>query len=591
MKDFIKYTMATIVGLLLFGIVMTIISIVSIAGMAASEGMSSPIKKKSILKINLNAAVTERADDMPFDLSAITGEDDSTLGLDQALMALEKAAQNKNILGVYLEGGILGATPAQIEELRHALMRFKESGKWVLAYGDAYSKGAYYLSSTADKVMLNPIGSLDWSGMASEPIFYKGLLEKVGVKMQVFKVGTYKSAVEPFTNTSMSDANREQVTSYLGSIWGNMLRDVAATRGMSVEQLNGLADSMTALSDPQLSVTAGLVDTLCYISDVKRILKETAGLGEDDALRFVSVKDVANAETLGDKSSDEVAIYYAYGDIVESKVGTSLGVEHQIVGKEVIKHLQSLRNDDDVKAVVLRVNSGGGSAYASEQIWKEVALLKEKKPVVVSMGGLAASGGYYISCGADKIVAEATTLTGSIGIFGMIPDASELLTQKLGLGFDVVKTNALSDMGAPGRPFNEAEGALLQNYVNQGYELFTGRVAAGRNMKQDDVKAIAEGRVWTGEQALGIGLVDQLGDLDDAVKVAAEAAGLTKYCIGRYPESEPWYADLINKQKSSYLEEEMRAALGEYYSAFGLLRTLGQQDPVQARIPFDPNIH
>ena len=590
MKDFIKYTLATIVGLLLFSTIMTVIFIISIAGMAASEGMTSPIQKKSILKISLNTSMEERADEMPFDIAALTGSEDETIGLDEAIIALDKAAKNKNILGVYLEGGSLSATPAMAEELRHALARFKESGKWILAYGDAYSKNAYYLSSLADKIMLNPIGFLDWSGLASEPIFYKGLLEKVGVKMQVFKVGTYKSAVEPFINTSMSDANREQVTSFLTSIWNNMLKDVAQSRAMSVEQLNGLADSMTMLSDPTLSVKSGLVDTLCYISDVKRILKEQAGLDEDDDLRFVTLKDVAHAETLKDKVSDEIAVYYAYGDIVEETGGMSFSTEHQIVGKKVIKDLQRLREDDDVKAVVMRVNSGGGSAYASEQIWKEVTLLKEKKPVIVSMGGMAASGGYYISCAANKILAEASTLTGSIGIFGMIPDPSELLTQKLGLNFDVVKTNALSDLGAMGRPLNETEGAMLQSHINQGYELFTGRVADGRKMKQDDVKAIAEGRVWTGEQALGIGLVDKLGDLDDAIAVAAEAAGIEKYSIGRYPDSEPWYADLLDKQKKSYLEEEMRATLGEYYNSFNLLRTLNRQAPVQARIPFDPNI-
>ena len=590
MKDFIKYTLATIVGLLLFSTIMTVIFIISIAGMAASEGMTSPIQKKSILKISLNTSMEERADEMPFDFAALTGSEDETIGLDEAIIALDKAAKNKNILGVYLEGGSLSATPAMAEELRHALTRFKESGKWILAYGDAYSKNAYYLSSLADKIMLNPIGFLDWSGLASEPIFYKGLLEKVGVKMQVFKVGTYKSAVEPFINTSMSDANREQVTSFLTSIWNNMLKDVAQSRAMSVEQLNGLADSMTMLSDPTLSVKSGLVDTLCYISDVKRILKEQAGLDEDDDLRFVTLKDVAHAETLKDKVSDEIAVYYAYGDIVEDTGGMSFSTEHQIVGKKVIKDLQRLREDDDVKAVVMRVNSGGGSAYASEQIWKEVTLLKEKKPVIVSMGGMAASGGYYISCAANKILAEASTLTGSIGIFGMIPDPSELLTQKLGLNFDVVKTNALSDLGAMGRPLNETEGAMLQSHINQGYELFTGRVADGRKMKQDDVKAIAEGRVWTGEQALGIGLVDKLGDLDDAIAVAAEAAGIEKYSIGRYPDSEPWYADLLDKQKKSYLEEEMRATLGEYYNSFNLLRTLNRQAPVQARIPFDPNI-
>ena len=581
-----KYTLATIAGLMLFSIVMTVVSIISFAGIAASEEMSAPIEKKSILRIKLQGTIEERAEDMPFSLALLTGDEKAVIGLDNALTALEKAAANDNIVGIYMEGGALGATPAMTEELRNALLKFKESGKWIIAYGDTYSKSAYYLCSVADRVLLNPEGMLDWSGMASVPVFFKDVLEKIGVKMQVFKVGTYKSAVEPFTNTEMSDANREQVTSYLTSIWKNMLEDVAASRGLDVTTLNTLADNQTILSPAIASVEGGLVDTLCYISDVKEILKEKA---EAESLTFVSLDNVAKSETLQEKITEEIAVYYAYGDIVES-TGTGISQDHQIVSKEVVKDLQELREDDDVKAVVIRVNSGGGSAYASEQIWHEVELLKAEKPVVISMGGMAASGGYYISCGANEIYAEPTTLTGSIGIFGMVPDASELLTQKIGLKFDVVKTNALSDFGATGRPFNATESQLMQNHVNKGYELFTGRVAEGRKMAQDDVKAIAEGRVWTGEQSLEIGLVDKLGDLSDAIASAAKLAELEKYSIGRYPAPAPWYQSLINEKKEDYLESEMRSLLGEYYTTFSLMRTLDKQDPVQARIPFDPNI-
>lgn len=584
-----KYTLATIVGLMLFSIVMTIVSIISLAGIAASEGMSAPIGEKSILHIKLQGTIEERVADIPFSIAQITGENVAAISLENALTALEKAVSNENIVGIYMEGGALSATPAMTEELRNALLKFKESGKWIIAYGDTYSKSAYYLCSVADRVLLNPEGMLDWSGMASAPMFFKDVLEKIGVKMQVFKVGTYKSAVEPFTSTEMSDANREQVTSYLTSIWNNMLEDVAISRGTETAALNALADSLTVMAPAQTSVEGGLVDTLCYISDVKNILKEKAEIGEDENLNFVSLDDVAKSETLQEKISEEVAVYYAYGDIVESTSG-GFSQSHQIASKEVVKDLQELREDDDIKAVVIRVNSGGGSAYASEQIWHEVELLKAEKPVVISMGGMAASGGYYISCGANEIYAEPTTLTGSIGIFGMIPDASELLTQKIGLKFDIVKTNALSDFGSIGRPFNATESQMMQNHVNKGYELFTGRVAEGRKMSIDDVKAIAEGRVWTGEQALKIGLVDKLGDLSDAISSAAELAELEKYSIGRYPAPAPWYQGLLNEHKESYLEAEMRTLLGEYYTTFSLMRTLGKQDPIQARIPFDPNI-
>ncbi|MBO7068848.1 MAG: signal peptide peptidase SppA [Bacteroidaceae bacterium] len=588
MKDFFKYVLATIVGIVLTSIIMTIICIVSMAGMMASESMSQPVKENSILRIKLQGVISEKAGEQN-PLAFLTDNEMQEIALDEALDALKKAAKNDKVKGIYLEGGVLSATPAELQELRQGLVEFKKSGKWIVSYGDMYTRAAYYLCSTSDKVYMNPIGMLDWSGMASQPIFYKGLLEKVGVKMQVFKVGTYKSAVEPYICDQMSDANREQVTSFLSNIWENMLKDVAKSRKTTVEALNSLADSLTLLSDPETSVKGGLVDKLCYKSEVKEELKKRMELEDDDKLTFTTLSDVANSEDLNEKVDDEIAIYYAYGEIVDDRT-SGFSQEHNIIAKEMTLDLQKLANDDDVKAVVIRVNSPGGSAYASEQIWHEIELLKAKKPVVISMGGLAASGGYYISCGANKIYAEPTTLTGSIGIFGIIPDASELLTKKLGITFDVVKTNALSDFGSTGRPFNETESRLMQAYVNKGYELFTGRVAKGRNMAQDSVKAIAEGRVWTGEQALKIGLVDKMGNLDDAVKAAAKIAKIEKYTVGQYPDAEPWYVGLLDKNTNDYMESHIRALLGDYYSSFSLIRNIKNQNPIQARLPFDPNI-
>jgi len=588
MKDFFKYVLATIVGIILSSIIITIICIVSLAGMMASEGATSSIEKNSILRFKLQGEVVDRAGEgSPFDI--ISQEEDFTIGLDQALDALKKAAKNDKVKGIYLEAGSFAAYPADLQELRRALVEFKESGKWIVAYGDNYSRAAYYLCSVADEIYLNPIGSIDWSGMSSQPIFFTGLMKKVGVKMQVFKVGTYKSAVEPFINTEMSDANREQVMSYLSSIWNNMLKDVAESRKFEVDALNALADTTIMLCEAESYIENKLADKLAYLSDVKEALKKRLELGEDDELKFTSIADVAASDDLGKKVDDEVAVYYAYGEINDSK-GFGFSQEHQITTKATITDLQKLRKDKDVKAVVIRVNSPGGSAFASEQIWHEVQLLRAEKPVVISMGGVAASGGYYISCGANKIFAEPMTLTGSIGIFGMIPDASELLTQKLGLSFDVVKTNAMSDFGSLTRPFNANEAAKMQNYINNGYELFTGRVAGGRGMAQDSVKAIAEGRVWTGEQALKIGLVDKLGNLEDAIKAASELAELKDYTVGRYPAPEPWYMSLLDKGSNDYMEGQIRAALGEYYPAFALIRRIGKMDAVQARLPFDPNI-
>ena len=590
MKSFIKYTMATVVGIFLTMTLFTIISIISLAGMMATEGMSAPIKEKSILRLDLSGTLAERSESNPF--AALMGEENTALSLEDALLALDKAAKNENIIGVYLEGGAMGANPGMAQELRQALVEFKESGKWVVAYGDSYGKTAYYLSSVADSVLLNPEGNVDFGGMASQIMFYKDVMEKVGVKMQVFKVGTYKSAVEPFICTEMSPANREQVTSYLFSIWTNMLKDVAASRNMEMGKLNSLADSLTMISEASVALNGGLVDKLCYMDEVKAILRDKSGLeDEDDDLVFASVADVAKSETLGEKVDEQVAVYYAYGEIVQSQ-GTGLGIsqEHQIVGEKMIKDLQDLREDDDVKAVVIRVNSPGGSAFASEQIWREVCLLKEKKPVVVSMGGMAASGGYYISCAANRIFAEPTTLTGSIGIFGMIPDMSELMTEKIGLKFDVVKTNEMSDIGTMARPFNEAESAQMQKMINRGYDLFTKRVADGRGMAQDSVKLIAEGRVWTGEQGLNIGLVDELGNLDDAVAHAAELAKVEKFRAVPYPGADNPFELLLNQTKGGYLDSELRELLGEGYAVYSLVRNVKDADRIQARMPFEMNI-
>lgn len=590
MKEFLKYTLATVVGIILASIIVTVISIVSVAGMVASEGATSSVPKNSVLRIKLKGTIVERAGEgNPMDV--LSKGEVTEIGLDQALKAIKKAAENDKVKGIYLEAGALAAYPADLQELRRALLEFKESGKWIVAYGEDYTRGAYYLCSVADELFLNPSGMIGWNGMSSMPIFFTGLMEKVGIKMQVFKVGTYKSAVEPFICTEMSDANREQVKSYLSSIWNGMLSDVAQSRGIEVEALNAMADSTFFLAEAEVYVEKNLADKLGYLSEVKEALRERMELGEDDDLTFTTLADVAASDDLGKKIDEEVAVYYAYGEINdEPSSGFSYDQEHCITTKATITDLQKLRKDDDVKAVVIRVNSPGGSAFASEQIWHEIQLLRAEKPVVVSMGAMAASGGYYISCGANQIFAEPMTLTGSIGIFGMIPDASELLTKKLGLSFDVVKTNAMSDFGSMSRPFNAGESAKLQSYINHGYELFTGRVAVGRGMALDSVKAVAEGRVWTGEQALKIGLVDKLGNLEDAIEAAAKLAELEDYTVGRYPSPEPWYMTLLNKESGEYMESQMRAALGEYYPAFSLVRRIGKMTPVQARMPFDPNI-
>ena len=601
MKDFLKYVFATVVGIGLATLLMFVIFFVSLIGMAASEGATSPVKKGSVLRINLTGALEERAEDqdpISMAMAGLMGNEGGALGLDQLLDAVEEAAKNDKVEGIYLEigSGFAGGAPAMIQELRQALVEYKESGKWIYAYGDIYSEPAYYLASVADKVVVNPKGIVDWHGMASVPMFLTDLMAKAGVKMQVFKVGTFKSAVEPYINTEMSEPNRQQVTAYLTSIWNQYKDEISQSRNLTPEQLDALADTLTAIQPTEFLVESGLVDTLAYIDGFKEMLRTQLGLKEKKPINFVSPADLVAAADK-DSEKDRIAVYYAYGDIVDQASGNPLTGGATIETMPTIRELQKLRKDDKVKAVVIRVNSGGGSAFASEQIWHEVQLLKAEKPVVVSMGGLAASGGYYISCGANKILAEPSTLTGSIGIFGMIPDATELVTEKLALHFDVVKTNKYADFGAPtvmgalGRHFTGDESALMQAEIERGYDLFISRVAEGRGISKDSVDAIGQGRVWTGEQAIQLGLVDQLGNLNDAIAEAAKLAELEKYSTDSYPVPADFMEQLFNEKKESYFDAHMKAALGDFYPMLGTMQWMMQNrridQCVYARVPFE----
>ena len=425
MKEFLKYVFATVVGMGLFLLVAGVICLVSLVGMAASEGQTASVKKGSVLRITLAGSLEERAEEMN-PLSVLMGDDFAPLGLDQLLEAVDEAAKNEKVEGIYLEvaSSFMGGTPAMLQELRQALVKYRESGKWILAYGDIYAQGAYYLASVADRVVVNPHGLIDWHGLGGAPMFFTEMMKRMGVRMQVFKVGTFKSAVEPYILTEMSEANRLQTEAYLGSIWGQMRHDVGESRHLTPEQLDALADTLPALQPTEMLVECGLADTLAYIDGFKAMLRQRLGLKEKRPINFVSPADlVADAKKKDEKA--RVAVYYAYGDIVDQASTNPLSANETVIETmPTIRELQKLRKDEDVKAVVIRVNSGGGSAFASEQIWHEVQLLKAEKPVVVSMGGMAASGGYYISCGANKILAEPSTLTGSIGIFGMIPAPS-----------------------------------------------------------------------------------------------------------------------------------------------------------------------
>ena len=573
MKDFFKFTLATVTGIVLSGIVLFIIGVVTLVGIISSSDTETVVKKNSVMMLDLKGTLVERTQEsLEGLLGKFTGETADTYGLDDILASIKKAKENDNIKGIYIQASWLDASYASLQAIRKALDDFKESGKFVVAYSDNYTQGLYYLSSVADKVMLNPKGMIEWRGLASAPIFYKDLLQKLGIEMQVFKVGTYKSAVEPFTATEMSPANREQVTAFIGSIWNQILDGVSASRKIGKDSLNMYADRMLMFYPSDESVKCGLADTLIYQNDVRDYLKTLVKIDEDDRLPILGLEEMVNIKknVPKDKSGNILAVYYASGEITD--YAGSAASDEGIIGSKMIRDLRKLKEDDDVKAVVLRVNSPGGSAFASEQIC------------------YAASGGYYISCAADSIIAEPTTLTGSIGIFGMIPNVKGL-TEKIGLTYDVVKTNQFSDFGNLMRPVNSDERALLQMMIGQGYDLFVSRCAEGRHMSKDKIEKIAEGRVWTGEMAKKIGLVDELGGIGKALEIAAQKADLKGYTIISYPAKKDILSTLLDVQPGNYVESQvLKSQLGDYYKDFSLLKNIKERAMIQARVPFELNV-
>ncbi|MDR0962935.1 MAG: signal peptide peptidase SppA [Mediterranea sp.] len=591
MKDFLKFTFATVVGIIISTVLLSFLSILMMAGMMATSvgGTETQVRKNSVMVLDLNGELVERSQDNPF--QSLLGEEAATCGLDDVLSSIRKAKEHDQIKGIYIKAGSMSAGFASLEEIRKALLDFKESGKFIIAYADDYTQNMYYLSSVADKVMINPKGSIGWHGLASNPTYYKELLDKIGVEMQVFKVGTYKSAVEPFIDTKMSDANREQITSYIGSIWRQMLTGVSASRGISIDSLNELADRMMDLQPAEEYITSRLADTLIYKNDVRDYLKSFVGVDKKDKLALLGLKDMMNVKknVPKDKSGNIVAVYYAFGEI--GSAASYLSFDEGIVADKVIRDLRKLKEDEDIKAVVLRVNSPGGSAYDSEQIWHAVTELKKEKPVIVSMGDYAASGGYYISCAADSIVADGTTLTGSIGIFGLYPNTTGL-TNKIGLSFDLVQTNPYAGFGASGRGLNDGEKELMQNMVNRGYELFVKRCADGRGMSVEAIKRIAEGRVWTGEAAVGLKLVDEVGGLDRALEMATAKAGVETYTVMTYPAQKSFFEQLMDAQNGSFLQARLlKGKVGELYRQIEWVNHIDELDKVQARISYAPNIH
>ena len=593
MKDFFKNVAATIVGLFAFGLIMTILGFICIIGMIASSNSKPTLKDNAVMVLKLQGQIEDRSEDNW--LGELTGEQFNNLGMNKILSSIRKAKDEEKVKGIYLETGILESDYATLQEIRNALADFKKSGKWIIAYGDALSQGGYYLASVANKVYVNPEGNVDWHGIASQPQYIKDVAAKFGVHFTVVKVGKYKSYTETYTEDKMSDANRKQVSRYIGGLWQQMLADVSKSRNISKDSLNRYADGLMVFDDAQLLKSRKMVDGFCYYDEIRDVVKRQLGLKTDETINQVDYNDVDMAIDDSNLMGEEIAVYYCQGSIVRMETPSIYGSEQQIVSTKVIKDLQELADNSQVKAVVLRINSGGGDAYASEQIWRAVKELNKKKPVVVSMGGMAASGAYYMSMGAQYIMAQPTTLTGSIGIFGALPDFSDLMTKKLGFKYDEVKTNRNSAYASAGmsRPWSAEEITTMQNYVNRGYNLFRKRVAEGRKMSTEQVEKIAQGRVWLGTDAKNIKLIDGFGGLNDAIDKAAELAHLSSYQAVEYPALAGWMEQLMDMaggNKGTYLDEQLRLALGDLYQPFIMIRNMKEKEPIQAALPYVLNI-
>ncbi len=585
MVKFFKYLLATFAGGIVAAFTLLFIFMLMFSAMAALGDKETKINENTILLLDLNGPIVDRVSENPFAdaISSITGEP-SPEGLNRLLKNIEKAKRDENISGIVLESGMLMAGYATIEEIRNALIDFKTSGKFIYSFAPVYSQRGYYLASVADKVYLNPSGMLELKGMYAERTFFKKALEKIGVEIQVFKHGKFKSAVEPFILEEMSEPSRLQTEVYLNSMWDHVKAGIAEARNLTPKQISDLADEMPMFRTDEFIVESGLIDDLKYKDEVISELKKLTETEESKDLKVVKSSKYAKVFVSTGKGfiREKIAVIYAEGGIDDT---SSDGIKSDKLSKTIRK----ARRDSSIKAIVFRVNSPGGSALGSEIIWREIQLAQETKPVIVSMGNYAASGGYYISCAADKIVANPTTLTGSIGIFGMIPNA-EHLTKKLGISFDGVKTNEFADMPSITRPFRKEERELLQAYIVKGYDTFIGRCAEGRNTTKEAINEIGEGRVWSGVNALDIALVDEIGGLNKAIELAKEAAEMEEYRLVELPKAEDPFEQFMKELGGEVRLFVGKSLMGDEYKYIQTLETLKNGYQIQARIPYNLEI-
>ena len=590
MKDFFKYVLATIVGLIVMSIIGFFLFFMFIGIMVSSTEKQVMVKNNSLLVLNLDGRIVDRAPNDPLEDLNIPGfQVEKRIGLDHIMKAIENAAYDDRIKGIYMKISFINGGMASVEEIRNALKTFRDScDKPIYAYSDTYGQKAYYLASVADKIVVHPLGSIDFRGLGGQMAFYKNALEKLGVEAQIVRHGKFKAAVEPFMLDRMSEENREQTLTYLGSLWNQMLKEISEERGISTDKLNALADEVMSFKKGEMIVEAGLADAAKYKDEVLDDLREITGTPEKKGIPVIGVKDYAKSPAKSSKSTfsrDKIAVIYASGDIGISITGTGIS------GDELSREIRKVRQDSSYKAIVLRVNSPGGAAFDSDVIWREVKLAAEKKVVVASFGDVAASGGYYIACAADKIVANPNTLTGSIGIFGVIPNAGELLNDKLGITYDVVKTNDHSDLIPYTRAMSEYERNLLQQYIEEGYDEFVSHVSEGRHMEKPEVDEIGQGRVWSGENALEIGLVDMYGGLKESIELAAEIAGLEKYRTVSLPYLPDPFEELFKTGTDDLSTWWLKKQLGGNYIYYEQYKKAIEMKGIYARMPYDIEIY
>lgn len=594
MKQFFKFVLATVVGIILSTIVLGVLFVALIAGIVDSAGSDkgADVEANSILRVKIDYNITERTASNPFAGLGFLGFDsEKSIGLNDILAGIKKAKSDSNIKGIFLDESYMLAGQATTEEVRNALIDFKKSGKFIVAYAEIYTQGFYYLASVADKVYLNPAGIMEFKGFSSENMFLKGALDKLGIEAQVIKVGTYKSYAEQYTLTKMSDPNRLQVTSYLGSLYNHFLTGISTQRHINKDTLFNYANN-GLIQEPEDALKYKLVDGLKYKDEILSDLKIRTNIKQKDDLHSVDLADYSKSASKSGKSDDDdsksssknrIAIIYASGDITGGE-----GDDNSIGSERISKAIRKARTDDKVKAIVLRVNSPGGGSMASAIIWREVVLAKKAKPVIVSMGDVAASGGYYIACAADSIFAEPNTITGSIGIFAILPNMQKFFNDKLGVTFDGVKTGKYADLGDVSRPLTPEEHAILQKSVSHGYDTFTKAVADGRKKTQAYINTIGQGRVWTGEQAIKIGLVDRLGNINDAVASAAKKANLKEYQLVSYPEQKSILSKFGQGFSAQIKTQFVKSELGENYKYYEQIKGVNQMMRIpQARMPFD----